>query len=146
MSKVSSLQYKNKDFSVTNRDKTYRNLCLMAVVSQCSTKVRRKSSRLTGIKNIVRKKYPELSEKEVTKAQDNISEWFGNHKDDSVFDSYRSQLPFIFTIKQEVSEVVENSPVDEQPTVTDSEVSMVHQYATIGAKQVETPSGWKVQF
>lgn len=146
MSKTSSLAKKNLEFSATNRTKTYKLIVLKALQSQCSSSRRRKSTRLTGIRSIIRDKFPELSSTEVIQAQDNISEWFAHHKNSPEFDYYRSHLPFIF-----LEEKVENKKCDEVEEkkdvvkISDNEVATVQEYATVQrVTMIETPSGYKI--
>lgn len=122
MSKTSTLANIYTEFSAENRSKTYKMIALKACQSQCSSTSRKKSSRLTGIRSIVRDKFPRLSDKQVIQAQDNISEWFSHHRNDVEFAIYRKELPFIFeeavTIKQKELKV-ESPVISEVTTMED---------------------------
>lgn len=114
MSKVSTLSNVYNNFNVDNRAQTYKKIVLKALQAQSSSPSRRKSTRLTGIRSIVREEFPLLTEKQVVQAQDNASEWFDNHKNSVDFVRYHSQLPYIFNKQQHQPKV--ETPVTEQVT------------------------------
>lgn len=100
MSRVSTLSNVYNNFNVDNRAQTYKKIVLKALQAQSSSSSRRKSTRLTGIRSIVREEFPLLTEKQVIQAQDNASEWFDNNKNSVDFVRYHSQLPYIFNKQQ----------------------------------------------
>ncbi|QPB08336.1 hypothetical protein [Synechococcus phage S-H9-2] len=100
MSRVSTLSNVYNNFNVDNRFQTYKKIVTKALQAQSSSSSRRKSTRLTGIRSIVREQFPLLTEKQVIQAQDNVSEWFDNNKNSVDFAHYRSQLPYIFNKQQ----------------------------------------------
>lgn len=105
MSRVSILSNIYNDFSVENRSETYKKIATLALQAQSSSAQRRKSSRLTGIRSIVRERFPVLNEKQVILAQDNVSEWFDNNKNIIDFTHYHSKLPYIFKEKTDQPKV-----------------------------------------
>lgn len=151
MSKTSILAQKDRAFSTKNRTKTYRMITLKALEQQCSSLSRRKSSSLRGVTEIVREMFPVFTDDECEKAQDNISEWFKNHKGDSEYDQFREQLPFIFqglparTRVKATKFVASEEPKKDVVKISDNEVATVQQYASVErVTMIETPSGYKI--
>jgi hypothetical protein len=156
MSKISILAQKDKAFSAKNRTRTYRMITLKALEQQCSSLSRRKSSSLRGVTEVVREMFPVFTDDECEKAQDNISEWFKNHKGDSEYDTFRNQLPFIFegpipvrtsvkATKFLASEETKETPQNNVVKISDNEVATVQQYAYVErVTMIETPSGYKI--
>ena len=80
MSRVSKLQYVNKDFSLRNRDTTALRISLLAWRDNVAALKRGEISdkeNFTGVKKTIRKEYPEFTFEQQRLAQDNICEWFG---------------------------------------------------------------------
>jgi hypothetical protein len=151
MSKTSILAQKDRAFSTKNRTKTYRMITLKALERQCSSLSRRKSSSLRGVTEIVREMFPVFTDDECEKAQDNISEWFKNHKGDSEYEQFREQLPFIFqglpsrTRVKATKFVASEEPKKDVVKISDNEVATVQQYASVErVTMIETPSGYKI--
>jgi len=149
MSKVSKLQYVNKDFSLRNRDATALRISLLAWRDNYASLKRGEISEkenFTNVKSNVRREYPEFTPDQLRLAQDNICEWFSKNKHLPEFDPFRARFPKIFdeqpfkqteTLFDTVETVAEQAP---------EEVETVRHYQQMGAKQIETPSGFKIQF
>lgn len=153
MSKVSRLQYKNKDFNLQNRWKTAERICKLAFMQNVSALKPREISdkkNFTFVKKTIRELYPEFTEGDLRLAQDNVSDWFTNNKSHSMFDSHRHRFPNIFpdtNFKQTEAIFDTVETIKEQaPEISNEEVEAVRQYVEMGAKQVETPNGFKIQF
>lgn len=50
----------------------------------------------TGVKDIIREMYPEMTPRQIRLAQDNVSHWFRTNKGNAIFDPYRDRFPLVF--------------------------------------------------
>jgi len=152
MSRVSSLQYVNKDFNIKNRDATNKKICVLAWRDSFNALKRGEISTKTNcthVKKNVRKEYPEFTEHQCELVRQSVGEWFKNNKHLPEWDKYRKSFPNVFTEDKPFKQaeilfdttetVVEEAPAPE-------EVETVRHYQQMGAKQIETPTGFKIQF
>ena len=154
MSKVSKLQYINKDFSLRNREATALRISLLAWRDNLASLKRGEISdkaNFTNVKKNVRREYPEFTPDQLRLAQDNICDWFGKNKHLSEFDPFRARFPKVFEdqpFKQAeiLFDTVETDTLETVAEKSPEEVETVRHYQQMGAKQIETPSGFKIQF
>ena len=149
MSRVSKLQYVNKDFSLRNRDTTALRISLLAWRDNIAALKRGEISdkeNFTGVKKTIRKEYPEFTFEQQRLAQDNICEWFGKNKHLPEFDPFRARFPKIFDQQPFKQAEILFDTVETVAEAPPEEVETVRHYQQMGAKQIETPSGFKIQF
>jgi len=157
MSRVSRLQYVNKDFSLRNREATAQKITILALRDSVSSLKKCEISdkvNLVHVKNNVRKLYPEFTAEDLNLAQDNISDWFRKNRHLSMFDQYRSRFPNIFedapfketeTFFDTVETFSEPEDMPMELSVID-EVNAVRAYREMGVSSLKTPNGWEIQF
>lgn len=152
MSRVSSLQYVNKDFNIKNRDLTNKKICILAFRDSVSALKKGEISNkvnLTYVKKQIRREYPEFTDHQCEIGRQSVGEWFKHNKYLPDFNSYHSRFPLIFPESQPFKEA--EILFDTVETVTEQsqapeEVETVRHYQQMGAKQIETPTGFKIQF
>jgi hypothetical protein len=149
MSRVSKLQYVNKDFTIKHRDATNKKICILAwrdsmsalKPGQISTK-----KNCTHIKKNVRREYPEFTDHQCELARESAGEWFKKNKHLPEWDKYRKYFPNVFDEKPFKQAEILFDTVETVAAQEPEEVETVRHYQQMGAKQIETPSGFKIQF
>ena len=149
MSRVSKLQYVNKDFNIKNRDATNKKICLLAFRDglnalkngEISDKVN-----LTFVKRQIRREYPDFTDHQCELGRMSVGEWFKNNKHLPEFDRYRARFPRVFGVEPFKQAEILFDTVETVAEAQPEEVETVRHYQQMGAKQIETPSGFKIQF
>ena len=149
MSRVSKLQYVNKDFNIKNRDATNKKICLLAFRDglnalkngEISDKVN-----LTFVKRQIRREYPDFTDHQCELGRMSVGEWFKNNKHLPEFDPYRARFPRVFGVEPFKQAEILFDAVETVAEKAPEEVETVRHYQQMGAKQIETPSGFKIQF
>ena len=150
MSRVSKLQHVNKDFNIKNRDETNKRICILAFRDGVSALKKGEISdkvKLTFVKKNIRREYPDFDEDQCELGRQSVGYWFEQNRHIPELNSFRSRFPNLFPqekpfqqaeIMFDTVETVEERAPEEDETV--------RHYQQMGAKQVETPTGFKIQF
>jgi hypothetical protein len=152
MSRVSKLQYVNKDFNVKNRYETNKKICILAFRDGVSALKKGEISdkvKLTFVKKNIRLEYPDFNEEQCELGRQSVGEWFKRNKYLPELNSFRSRFPRLFSEDEpfQQAEILFDTveTVSEQPQAPE-EVETVRHYQQMGAKHIETPTGFKIQF
>ena len=152
MSRVSKLQHVNKDFNIKRRDETNKKICILAFRDSVSALKKGEISnkvKLTFVKKNIRREYPEFTDYQCELGRQSVGEWFKHNKYLPELNSFHARFPLLFpesdlfqqaeTLFDTVETVAEQPPAPE-------EVETVRHYQEMGAKHIETPTGFKIQF
>ena len=152
MSRVSKLQHVNKDFNIKRRDETNKKICILAFRDGVSALKKGEISdkvKLTFVKKNIRLEYPDFNEEQCELGRQSVGEWFKRNKYLPELNSFRSRFPRLFSEDEpfQQAEILFDTveTVSEQPQAPE-EVETVRHYQQMGAKHIETPTGFKIQF
>ena len=156
MSRVSKIQFANKDFNVRNRYETNKRICILAFRDGVSALKKGEISdkvKLTFITKNIRREYPEFDEDQCNLGRQSVGEWFKRNKHIPELNPFRSRFPNLFEDEsfQKAEKPSQKAEIlfDTVETVEErapEEVETVRHYQQMGAKQIETPTGFKIQF
>ena len=105
--------------------------------------------KLTFVKKNIRLEYPDFNEEQCELGRQSVGEWFKRNKYLPELNSFRSRFPRLFSEDEpfQQAEILFDTveTVSEQPQAPE-EVETVRHYQQMGAKHIETPTGFKIQF
>ena len=140
MSRVSKLQYVNKDFNVKNRYETNKKICILAFRDGVSALRKGEISdkvKLTFVKKNIRREYPDFDEDQCELGRQSVGEWFKRNKNIPELNSFRSRFPNLFSQDEpfQQAEILFDT-VETVEERAPEEVETVRHYQQMGAKQI----------